>query len=694
MKAFAIICSYDLLAFASGLEILTTKYHRRPSEPLSSNVQVPGTSSTKAPTSLGSKFAAHFTHPRPSKAAKGHSETAPAAGSSGLAPPSARSGSFESGSSSGSKSRSTTPRPPQPTIMVSLSSDNSEFKDLFTRPTNLPSSSSKVPSPSNTKSQPLEPSIYKRGYTPASAIAAAVRDQHSSETPRSSSTSSKTSTSMSSKHSGSRKNSDSDKSHDRPERASTPRLSEARESPRPIPLEEEKGLPPSLQRRSSVVTGPGQASESSSSSTRSRMKQPSVRQQGRPPSMPLPLHPSSTHSTPPPSSPPSSPLPDPPANTSLPSQPSEADADALQKIHIRPRAHTISSINNAPMPLSPSPLSRSGMTSPPTSASTIVPHTAEGGTLDIDNASVDELRQALKARNNEYEALTASMLKMTEAHVAEVASLEKKVALLEKEARKRETQIKGFTWLLNDGEAPQQSKLVTPGPAGSSRLASRAIAARESLSDHDGYRTPPSSSRRFAYQSDSGAESHATSGPESFRASGASGSESVPSIFRKSKLRRPYPIGESSQGLSRTGSMLRSSKGPPAANSEKPLPDAPYNVKRSSMSSMSASPSSSTSSLLLPSPSVTMSSLSAIPEASDQGGALRFPQHESSDLSDERRAIRQLRRISTSSLTSSSTAASSSYSTNVKRSRPPSIAQVLEKSPNLGDVPEKLHHFS
>ncbi|KAF8902620.1 hypothetical protein CPB84DRAFT_1775825 [Gymnopilus junonius] len=540
--------------------------------------------------------------------------------------------------------------------MVSLSSDNSEFKDLFTRSTDLPSYSSKAPSSSTTKAQSPQPSIYKRGYTPASAIAAAVRDQHNSVTHRSSSTS-KTSTSISSKPSSSRKNSDSDKSNERSDGASTPRLSEARESPRPILPEKDKELPPSLQRRSSVAIASGPASESSSSSMRSRMKQPSARPQGRPPSVPLPLLPSSIPPTPPPSSPPSSPLPEPPANIS---QPSKVQTDVPQKIHVRARAHTISSVNNAPIPLSP-PLSLSRTTSPLASASTIVPR-ASGGTLDIDNASTNELRQALKSRNKEYEELEASILKMTEAHAAQVASLEKKIALLEKEARKRETQIKGFTWLLNDGEAPQQSRSAASGPSAASRFASRAIVAGGSLSDHDGYRTSPLSPRRFAYQSDSGAESHATSGAESHRVSGASGSESTSSMFRKSKLRRLYLTGDTS---------------PPPANSEKPLPEAPYSGKRSSMSSVSPSPSSSTSSLLPPSPSITMSSLSAIPEASDPGGTLRLPRHESSELSDERRAIRH-----------------SSYSSNAKRSRPPSIAQVLDKSPNLGDVLEKLRPFS
>ena len=282
-------------------------------------------------------------------------------------------------------------------------------------------------------------------------------------------------------------------------------------------------LPPSLQRRSSVATGSGQASENSSASLGSRMKQPVT----RPPSMPLPLLPASAHSTPPPSSPPSSPLPDPPLNASLPAK---VENEAPKKVHIRPRAHTIGSVGNTPLP------SPTGSITPLTSASTIVPRVGGSGNLDIDTASAEELRQALRARNKDYEELSASMLKMKEIHAAEVNGLEKKIALLEKENRKLETQIKGFTWLLKDGEAQQPKP---PGIAASNSLrltSSRAaVAAGESLSDRDGYRIPQlAGARRLVYQSDSGAESHPTSGAESLRASGASGSESMASgLLRK-----------------------------------------------------------------------------------------------------------------------------------------------------------------
>jgi hypothetical protein len=61
---------------------------------------------------------------------------------------------------------------------------------------------------------------------------------------------------------------------------------------------------------------------------------------------------------------------------------------------------------------------------------------------------------------------------------------------------------------------------------------------------------------------------------------------------------------------------------------------------------------------------------------------------------EERRASRNLNRLSSSSTSSSaSAAASSAYASNLKRSRPPSIAQVLQ-SPSMDDVLEKLKPFA
>jgi len=651
------------------------------------NVQVPPLpTSSKVPTpSLSSKLAAHFSHSRSSKQTSttqpSFTPAEPPAASSGLKPPSTRSASFESGSSTGTKKRSTTPRPAQPMITVSLSPDD-QFMDLFTRPKrkNLAEPSQSVDKvkkssavidpgitpnaspPASPRTRSSEQSIYRRGYTPASAIAAAVRHQQNSSigSDRAPSTSSKTS--------NSRNNSDSDKSNEKDEGSSTPRLSEPRESPRPSLLEKEKGLPPSLQRRPSVATGSNHHSDNGSSTVRSRMRQPSTPARSRPPSMPLPLPPT----------PNSSPATFPGFQGTQAIKKESASAKAI----VRPRAHTIGAVVDLSTPLAPLSQPAANKLIPPTITATS--SKADSEILDIENASAEELRKALKFRNLQYDELASFILKMTESHIAEVTALEKKISTLTKDALKREKQIKGFTLLLSDEESSHYPKPLPPGILNQSRFAS----SMESDPDRN---TSQGISRKFSYQSDSGAESHATSGAESLRASGASGSESMTSMIRNKRLRRPYPLGDQAYAASRTGTALRSSRLPPGVGgADKGSSDIPHsNAKRSSISSISGSPSSSTSSLLPPSPSITMSSLSAIPEGPT--ATLRLP---SSDQQEERRALRASHRTSTSSLTSSSTAASSSYSTNIKRSRPPSIAQVLEKTPNMDDVLEKLRPFS
>jgi hypothetical protein len=96
------------------------------------------------------------------------------------------------------------------------------------------------------------------------------------------------------------------------------------------------------------------------------------------------------------------------------------------------------------------------------------------------------------------------------------------------------------------------------------------------------------------------------------------------------------------------------------------------------------------------------SALSAIPEArTPSPETRRDPEVAAAILAaerqrekEERRASRALRRLSSSSSASSTSAASSAYATNLKRGRPPSIAQVLGVSPSMEDVLEKLRPFA
>lgn len=539
-----------------------------------------------------------------------------------------RPASYESGSSSGSWPRSTTPRPSQPLITVSLSPDNlSEYKNLFTRPPPQDSDITPNPTPPPTSRLPkFDSPIYpRRGQTPASAIAAAHRQATSDGDDRSPSRSSRYS----------RKNSDSDKGHEE-----TPGPSGAQESPR-VTTDGEKGLLPSLTRSA-------QSSENNSPSIRSRMKLPSNSIRSGPPSMPLPQTPSS---------PPPEVLLSPLRQTSN----IEVEATSAQKPIARPRAHTIGSVGNSPPP-DQLASNTTATLSPP---STDIPE----ANFDIDTASAPQLRAALRTRNQQYEELAT--------YVHKVTNLEKKVLTLEKEVARKDKELKGLRWIINNGDSSQPQPLST-GVLNHSLLTPTTLSEPE-----DNTRIIPGGPRRLYYQSDSGTESHA----ESLR-SAASGSDSV-SSFRNKSLRKPSTLAEVSYNFCHTGSTRRPSKMPPGLGAEKVL-EMPN--KRSSLSSVSPSPSSSTSSLLPPSPSMTMSSLSAIPEGPPS--ALRPSLRYDNSDQEERRALRASHRASTSSMTSSSTAASSAYSGNIKRSRPPSIAQVLEKSPIMDDVLEKLRPFA
>ncbi|PPQ69055.1 hypothetical protein CVT24_000098 [Panaeolus cyanescens] len=695
--------STDVTAQSSQSSRPTSSSDRRPSEPsvspTTSKAQDSGVDKAHPP-SLTSKLAAHFSHARTSKILRiSETESAPVSLVStsqapGLVPPTPRSSSFESGSSRNSKARSTTPRPNKPTITVSPSPDLSEFKDLFVKEEPLdassatPNTQSSPPASPRTRIPSEQPIYPRRGQTPASAIAAAVRHRRSPSLTddRPPSTSSK----------NSRQTTDSDKSQDGTA-SSTPRNSDHTDSPRPPVPEKDKVLPPSLQRRTSVATSTPSERLVSSPSIRSRTKSAIPAARTRPPTAPLPLPPPPTFSPPvPPDSPsisakiPSRPTTSPkpvpkPIQVPITSPKQEGSPTFPAKDGGRRRAHTIGAVTGTPpqSPLSRTTVTRSDLDVISTTPTSPVRFSADA--LNIDLATAGELREALKIRNKEFEELSAYVLKMTQAHLQEVATLEKKIFLLEKEVIRRDKEITGLKYVINDEDTSAPAKPSNTGLINRSRFSTASSLTADSDQDATNRRSaPPGSYRRPIYQSDSGNESHANSGSESLRASqsGASGSEST--NMNSKRLRRPYGLGESAYNLIRSGTR-RSSKIPPSAAKG----DADH---RASASTMSVSPASSTSSLLPPSPSITMSSLSAIPEGTGSVG-LKPSRYETSDAED-RRASRAAHRISTSSMASSSTAASSVYSTNIKRSRPTSIAQVLEKTPNMDDVLEKLRPFA
>ncbi|KAG6832342.1 hypothetical protein H0H87_001983 [Tephrocybe sp. NHM501043] len=406
------------------------------------------------------------------------------------------------------------------------------------------------------------------------------------------------------------------------------------------------------------------------------------------------------------STPPSIPLPAPPTDDGSPSSPTfprsspklpTAPPPSALSLR-RPRANTIGSVPLTPQanatvtaqPLSPT------RGSPKLSGekSYAFKQSPELETSDLDALSIKQLKEALMQRNQQYTELATHLLEVTKNHVAEKAAFEKKIAALDAEVARKDKEIQGFTWMLNN----RNEQLSTDNEIDYTRIPGPRIQRSPSAA------SSKMSSRRIHQTDDSGAES--PSGAESVRGSGASVSSASMSSRLKKGL-RPLTLGESSYSIYQSSIMSKSS------SNRGPAVDNGHSEPRSSLYSLSSTPSatSSNSSLLPPSPTILMSSLSAIPEVSAvPPSRVPLPRiltsptpHSLSASSDwdtdgEKKhhdVVRASRRISSSSLSSSSSsAATSAYSANLKRGRPPSIAQVMQKSPMMDDVLGKLRPFA
>lgn len=620
-------------------------------------------------TSLGSKFAAHFGQNRSRKLASSprSSQAGPSEGSASdtLSPPtSPRASSFDSASSSTNGNRPLTPRP-GPTITVSLSPDNlDEYRDLFTLPrskiSSTPRRQSSTPASeyrdnyhkgdSNitlTPSPPTSPRLDFPTHSPDS------RGDFAHREPRR-----LTESSLASRKSSKRRVIGSKRPDEVPDESAeeSVRSTQAIHGTDVTPINEDTPPPPPRKPTSPVP--------------RSRLRLPSSAKENasQPPSIPLP---------PPPNIRP----PLPPISSPKPLSSSRSAALTNHEIaHRRPRASTLGTTPPSPPAsdtITPSPSSPKRTAKLSLDNVTAAKQSSNKENSEIELSTVEQLKQALKTRNEQYDELATHFLEVTNAHAAERSVLEKKITALEAEASRKDKEIQGFTWMLNN------RGLSGPTAAGENGVASRPHRSKSIASSK-------LSSRMFHSTDDSGAESHQTSGAESIRASDTSSSVH--------KIRRPLTLGETSYNLYRSSMSSKSASGRgPGADSG--IPDMPVG-KRSSVYSMSSSAASSTSSLLTPGSNVALSSLSAIPES---GSVPNRPRRIASPVNTEslsasendsdRRASRASQRISTSSLASSATA-TSAYSANLKRGRPPSIAQVLEKSPTTDDVLEKLRPFA
>lgn len=586
-----------------------------------------------------------------------------------LSPPTdSRGASFDSTSSGGSANRSPTPRAAlQPTITVSLSPDNIEdYKDLFTLPRKkLPAQKRQPSTPaseyrdnfhdgdSNIKLSPTPPT------SPRMQFPNPPSDSRLTGTRRSEST-----------HRDSQSSVD-DRPNQVPKSPKTRLPSMKRQSNTPKADDSEE-LARNSRNMSELglvidISPPSVALKPSPSLHRSRLRTPTTERPSQPPSIPLPE---------PPKSNPIQAILTPPYRSSEPS--------AGPAVTQRRRAHTIGSVPPASKPPSPIPTSslsgaqkRVKLHSDNSSA---VKQSSNKENANLDTATIEELREALVARNRDYEELANYLVKVTASHVAEKKALERRISTLEKDMLKKDNELRGFAFLVNNP------------PHGSDNPQNQVAYRQSPVPQPKGFRMLHSAE-------DSGAESHQTSGAESiaesFRGSATSGTES-PTSMRVKRVVRSSVLADA--GFLGRAPSTKSTRG---LGIDSVVPEMPLRSslsQRSSVYSLSSSSTStsSASSLLPPSPSgTTLSSLSAIPESpTHPTSPPPKPPRVSGSLSageaeNQRHSSRTSRRISTPTLVAPSSAqATSAYSANLKRGRPPSIAQVLEKSPLAQEVLE------
>ncbi|KAK0469634.1 uncharacterized protein EV420DRAFT_1757357 [Desarmillaria tabescens] len=587
------------------------------------------TSASDAPSLLGSKIAVRIAHSIPKSPTKptrlsSHTTSVNGYTSDSLLSPisSTRSTSIDTTISEAShKRRSAMPRPKQPTITVSLTPDNlSEYGDLFTQPRKRISPTNQQPSTHEDRAYQSDTQIKSPPRLSSPQIPplpksppAKLRDTRS-YTDDAVSLKSTRSTRRYRVEDGSRH------SGEESEMLST------------LSMPALPGHRTSLETRRMLGSMPYSSQE----------QRPSHLAKGasphEPPTIPLP------------ELPPLSPLPDVPPPTISAGPKSIANG--------RRRAHTLSSISLPPIPCPPSSVPLSPRESPDRRMDDERSN-KENDDLDIDSAPVEQLRQALKDRSQQVDQL----LKAAKAHLSEKTDLEQKIALLEKEAARREKEIQGLTWLVNNrGAAVGESPMILAPSKSTSALQTEKSTFSPSS---------PSASKNPAYRYlnadyDSGAESHQTSGGESTTA-----------------VRTPRPKRYSKVPAKPTLSQRSSLRNGSTAGSDASIPSVPALDKRASVSSVafSATSTSSTSSLIPPSPST--STLSVIPEgvpvphrqASAPSSSSRDPAIMAAIIRSREKEQKRTSKLPASMPSASAPTPAAAYAANLKQG--PSIAQVL-----------------
>ncbi|KAK7062902.1 hypothetical protein VNI00_000399 [Paramarasmius palmivorus] len=303
--------------------------------------------------------------------------------------------------------------------------------------------------------------------------------------------------------------------------------------------------------------------------------------------------------------------------------------------------------------------------------------------IDVEVASVDELREGLQKQTSQLKDMASYCLQMTE----EKAQLEKKVALLEREIIRRDKEIKGYTWLLNNTRPAEGTqalravrKLDTPdldrsddSSVRSTRLPTPSPSTRLPL-----HRTGPE---------DSGAESYATSGAESLVDSGTSGTESLPPR-RLQSMKKLMLVESFNKTRSQPGSLIKQQAEGRELEAVHDLSGSRLG-RYSSRSSVYSNSSSGSSPVSSPTAmSFTAAGLTTISEAM-HNSSLKDQRHKERKEQERKSTATKSSKPTSSSSTSRPTP-SEAYANNLKKGRPPSIGQVLDSSNQNATVPPMM----
>ncbi|KAI5824257.1 hypothetical protein K523DRAFT_420923 [Schizophyllum commune Tattone D] len=282
-------------------------------------------------------------------------------------------------------------------------------------------------------------------------------------------------------------------------------------------------------------------------------------------------------------------------------------------------------------------------------------------TLDIENASAAELREALIKQNKRYDELVNHLRQVIDTHTTEKAALEKKVSSLTREVSRKDREIKGLTWVIVNGPSSDSPRTPSTPRSPTARSPSPTSLSSKKL-------------RVRQEENDSGAESYATSGTEARTdsawegPSGASGAESSTSTsFLHGRIRTHRKPPSYLQAAPSSGSGL-------------PL------ARSASVASMSSAARSTTRSTRAESTTSSSPGLSSIPEAVSSRSAipLRTPSMTKVSSAKDREREREkekekARQARIAQRLASTPTPASAYAANLRTGRSPSIAQVLDK---------------